>query len=665
MFQNPAPFSTVFQTDPHLAAVVPPPTQDTLIIHHLSDLHRGRIEGGRHALAAYGHRLYHLPPEKQPHLLIITGDLTLSGTRDELHEAADAIRNMTMRWDDMTRRQRVFVVPGPHDIDWSNTSDKTSAFEMFHQEFHSFCTPLLSGRDGKFISGSEPFCYSSSHHFLVYTFNTCYTPDNLPHPLPKPTEELVKQYRSLWKERAKAQSRLLGGSNEASRTLFLESTEDLIAKDTGMVHTADITSFSNSIKTLHLDEPPYAVSYPGDESTNPLKILVTHHPLIAFAGRKRRTFDAAEGAGDLLRAARSVGMHVVLHGHTHEPHVLSDLPIESISTGQELPILQIGAGSLGGSGREAPTYNEIVATRSRASGRWSLDLSPINLNAEAERTPFRFTFLPPVGEANSMQPTRPNENPTTMRVEFERRMRIALRLLAEEVETEYQTEIPVRPLETIKDTIKEVIFAGIETRVGLALKQRHQDGNLVLHNRYIVPDVQFDDQYIHPFPYPDTIAAWALIQGEPLIYPAVIKDQVSLVSYEWLRRSDKYDAIKRHLSDMAQRGNVRANDLLTKFVGERLRIADMYQPSPKIGQPTRFGSFISMPVPLRYNAAAAPRLREIGVLNVDIVDPDPQQPGAAFTEERIDMLRTASTLIDLVLTTADKLRRPQGRWVVI
>src|SRR5262249_5743759 len=153
---------------------------------------------------------------------------------------------------------------------------------------------------------------------------------------------MLKQYRTVWKERAKQQSRPLGGPNEAARNLFLDSTEDLIAKDTGIVRPADVDRFTRALQSLHLDEPNFSASFPGDDLINPLKVLVTHHPLIAFAGRNGRSFGAAEGAGTLLRAARAYGFHLVLHGHTHEPHVLSDLPIEPISVGQELPLLQIG-----------------------------------------------------------------------------------------------------------------------------------------------------------------------------------------------------------------------------------------------------------------------------------------------------------------------------------
>jgi predicted MPP superfamily phosphohydrolase len=664
MYQNPA-----FGQGPAPASSSSTSTapEERLVIHHLSDLHRGRTAGGRHALANYTHRLYHLPPEQQPDYIIVTGDLTLAGSPDELHEVAADIHNMTLKWDELTRRQRVFIIPGPHDIDWNATYDRAASLDAFAREFYGFCLPALPTRDGKLISTAEPYVHSTNHHILVYLVNTCYVPEalpQLPQPMAKQLEELLKKYRATWKEHSKTPSRPVTGNDEEARRIFLKNTEELLALDTGMVRAADVNHLAQVMQNLPAEDGAFALSSPGEEAPVPLKIVVTHHPLVAFTGTTGRMYPAAQDAGTLLRTMRRFGFHLALHGHTHEAHVLSDMPIESANLGGDTPLVQIGAGSLGGVPGDAPTFNEMVAIRHRASGRWTLQLTPLNPTVETVRHPYSFNLSNLSTDPAKTRTALSTDQVATMRQKFEARLSVALRLLAEEIDSEMTPDIPVRPLDTIKDLIKEVVFAGVETRIGLALKTRQYDNTIVLANHYIVPDVQIDEQYFHPFPYPDTIAALALIQGDTLIYPTQVTDPAATINYDTLRRNGKYDMVQRLLSEAAARnpGNARLAMLRNTFDAGTLKLSDMFQPYPTGVKPTRFASFIAVPIPLRPAPAFNTRPREIGTLMVDIVDADATQPGAAFTEERVDMLRTLAYFIDVILTTADKFRRPRGSW---
>jgi hypothetical protein len=105
-------------------------------------------------------------------------------------------------------------------------------------------------------------------------------------------------------------------------------------------------------------------------------------------------------------------------------------------------------------------------------------------------------------------------------------------------------------------------------------------------------------------------------------------------------------------------------ELSSKFEAGTLRMSDIFQPWPGGVTPTRFASFISMPIPLRTAVAVKPRQSEIGVLTVDVADADPTKVGEAFTKDRIDMLRTLSYVIDVILTTAHVARRPRGSWQI-
>ncbi len=635
-------------------------THETIIIHHLADLHRGRGGDTRHALDSYIQRQRRLPPERQPNILIIAGDLTASGAREEVREAALALRNLTIQWEDLAMRQHIFIVPGPHDIDWT-VQNPTASFHAFSQEFSNVTLPLFPASDGGLLAGSEPYAQSFSGPYLVYLLNTCYVPEALPRQMPKPLEALVKRYRELWRDYQKQTTRNQGGYDAALRHQFLTATDELIVRDNGQISPADVERFIATMQGLHLDELPGAQSYPGDDQSNTLRILVTHHPLMAHVGRTGRAYGMPANAPLLLSALRRYGFHMVLHGHTHEPHFLSDLPIETYGTSNETPFLQIGAGAMGGDAHDQTTsFNEIVATRNRALGKWVIEMTTINLAQESERPPMRITLTNPASGLN-LNPKRTDESSAAMHASFEQRLRISTRQFVEALDDDTQ-DILVRPFETLKDTIKEVIFSGIETRVGLALKQRAvTTGQIELINRYIVPDAQIDDQFLHPYSYPDTVAAWSLVQGDPLIFPRMFREQDALINTDLLRFTGKYPEIVRQLRALSQTGRFpqRAAAILAKLETNTLKYSDIFQDWLPASTQTRFQSFIAVPIPLRSSGV---RQRELGVLHVDVVDPDPNDPAGAFTVERVDMLKTLSHLMDAFMTAADKQRRPRGLW---
>jgi hypothetical protein len=639
---------------------------ERVIIHQLADLHRSRSAGGRSALEAYAQRLYYLPADQQPDVIIVIGDLTLTGNRDELRDAANDLRQIARarQWDELAQRQRIFVVPGPHDIDWTNQSSTAISLEGFAQAFAPFCIPALPGSVGRLITGTDPFVQSATAPYIIYLINTCIVPEALPQPTPKAQDEIVKRYRALWKERARAVTRAY---DDASVRHFVQGADEILALDPGMVRADDVTRFASTLANVRAAPTPTTATRPPDPSAGLLKILVTHHPLIGFTTRGGRTFASATDAGALVNAARRAGVQLALHAHTHETHVASDLAPDSAGPNGAPPLLHVGAGAMGNTTVAAPSYTELVAVRDRITGRWDLTYAPIALGGlDFSQRAAEYAFpLYPVAAASRIAGPRPDAASAATRMEFESRLRVALRLLAEEVDNDAVLDIPVRPLETIKETIKEIIFAGIETRIGLALKQRRpQDTQIVLANRYIFPDVQADDQYLHPFPYPDTVAAWAMIQGEPVIYPTQVRGNTAPVNYDWLRRTGKYDEVLRALDEALLRdpGSARLNDLRAKLEGGSLSLNDIFQPWLASGVQTRFTTFISVPIPLRAPSVSAARPREIGALNVDIIDPDPNHPGESFTPERLDMLRSVATTIDLILTTADKFRRPRGVW---
>ncbi|HKD77851.1 MAG TPA: metallophosphoesterase, partial [Ktedonobacterales bacterium] len=253
MFQDP------YSTNPALRAVKAKdasPSYDTLIIHHLSDPHYGRIGNEVHPLERYKSAIARLPEEKQPHLIIITGDLTLTGTREELREAAIHIRGAVQA---TKHQQRVFIVPGPHDIDWSNPASVDS-FESLRASLQGVILPSFLDRNGASMSKAEPYVHSMADNYLVYLINTCMTPESAPRPAPKHIEELHKQYRAIWREFLQKSG---GITTDRERQEFLKQTLLLIDRDLGYIARAQIDSFANTLQSLHLEDPHMALSQPG------------------------------------------------------------------------------------------------------------------------------------------------------------------------------------------------------------------------------------------------------------------------------------------------------------------------------------------------------------------------------------------------------------------
>jgi len=648
-----------------------PPINASLIIHHLSDIHMGRVTGSRSAIEDYLQYLSDLPNDKRPHLLIITGDLTLLGSAIELREAALAIRNIMQRSADGSDRQRLFIVPGPHDIDWK-ASALTDSFASFREQFFDCYLPTFFNRENQPINSADPYVQSLADHYLVYVTNTCFIPEQFPKPTPRHLDDLTKLYRNLWREQTRDIS-TEGFYREDVRADFMGKTHQLLQRDTGVVSPIDVAQFKQNMTHMQPDEALGTVSKPGSEPPPPLKIMVTHHPLIAYTGHDGKSYQAAQNSNELLSQLRLNRFHLALHGHTHQPHILSDLPLDPSFADSESPLLQIGAGSLGSSMR---TFNEIVATRDKATGGWSADTRIVRLDERAKRPYMHFALYPapPVTVTDPKDAKKDAPAVTALvstqaldiRVEFERRLSSALENFQAELATGGDLLNP--PLKIIQGTIEKVIFKDYQIRMGLALKQRFstmgnpmlQTGGIVLQNTYIEPGFEVDTQYIHPFRYPETVAAWALILGEPIIYP--FKNPHALINSSFLNSSGKMRKLLDLLQQQSNQGDIRASVIANKLANGSMTMQDMYQSSPPSATPSKYTSFIAVPIPLKPEAAMAPQLPEIGTLAVDVVDPDPTKAGEAFTPERQDMLRTLSYTIGIMLMTAHALGRPVGTW---
>src|SRR5690348_7318925 len=90
-----------------------------VVIHHLSDIHYGLTAERHQAFDTYCDNIVKLPSDAMPDMIVITGDLTISGKAEELTAVAKMLRSVNGA---MFRAHGhgICLMPGPHDLFWSD-----------------------------------------------------------------------------------------------------------------------------------------------------------------------------------------------------------------------------------------------------------------------------------------------------------------------------------------------------------------------------------------------------------------------------------------------------------------------------------------------------------------------------------------------------------------
>ncbi len=196
-------------------------------------------------------------------------------------------------------------------------------------------------------------------------------------------------------------------------------------------------------------------------------------------------------------------------------------------------------------------------------------------------------------------------------------------------------------LSDIKTFLKDTVYRGRQIRVGFAAKVE-EGGRTVLRNKYLHPEAATHNE----FSYPQTFAAWALIEGRILVYPG---DLDLRCDFNHLRRLRKYERVRAELlstdpgADPVMGNFLSAETIKQKTRDGTLTIRDIYQHWVGRQPDPHYQQFVSVPVPIVekiVNVQNEPR--EHGVINIDTKDPDP-----LVTEETKPLLKLASDLVTL------------------
>lgn len=743
-----------------------------LVIHHLSDIHY-QITGSNQAnqaLIKYNAFIKTLADDRAPTLVVVTGDLTASGAPDDLRYIAAHLASAFPRWQGDELQRRVVVVPGPRDLTWKK--DEAPTIAPFSEAFSAFARPAgQAPADAR--TGQTPNCvlYPLDTCFEADDFVTPMTEQ-----LKRQTsvyEQFSKAYRRarrprfaivrLWRRFRHAPYSMTAVRGDYLR---LADSDSLTLLDNGRIRESELQAFEAWVGR----NPPPARPVPPDaesaapgaqadpsaggrrarptrplaadspdaptsgEPPEPLRILVSHHAIIvptvnstpdaapasgvttgATTGAAASTVDISWQRFQRLAAlARSGGFHLALHGHMHTALALSDLTTTE-GTDAQSPLRQIGASSLGDHG----TFNEIIAEYygEPGQGQWRLEMRTINvLDARPDTSP-PLILLNPSGEAASQALERLKDAAQRDR-DFELQVSLIMRQFANDVfnaqadDHDKKWALPQQALLHAAEVVRKVIFPGYEPRIRVLLKDvesKHEPAPALVP-RYLSP--MFTDGP-GKLIYPASIAAWSLILGRTLTFPAIQAQELSLDDIYWLINSGKRTEVQGHLERLQQHwmgaSYPRVDTEPLRRLASKLTMVesgvvhgrDLYQVAPTTSGPSAYPQFVCVPYPPRPSGNVTP-LPEVAILDIGVravsgqalteqaeslelvrererLDPlaqdaraaeKPAQPEKAqrewytptFTQERLRMLESLMEYIGAILITSSALERPKGVW---
>ncbi len=486
-------------------------SENQVIVHHLSDLHF-RVDGPEQGiLSDYGRYLEELPKGERPQVVIISGDLTATGSQAELSNVASQLRGIFSVWGNELA-QHVFVVAGPQDINWEKKpKDDNPSLDPFSLAFKDFG-----------LSETQTAMPVDSN-YLVYPIPTCYLPDVIPADAAQQLEKASQTYRQFRRDFNRRYAnpvyrRLLNDEKrckmaEDLRQRFMQAGETVLTFDAGCVAKQDVDALQTRLAAL--PQPT-----PGQK--NPLKILLTHHPLLVPEATYSLDKSSGEQFKKLLAVARSAGVELALHGHLHKPQVLSDISITNAAP-QASQLRQIGAGSLGLS----RTFNKIIAMRSTDTNSWRLRVETIIVPAKAGTSPVSLVILDSSGESDAERLAQKTAA-LLLRQRFEKQLGQLLQQFAELVKNKAADQNLTSIFLTLQNLISG-IFPGIPLRIGLTLKEVRGSG-YELVDRYLISS----QTELPNLGYPLTTAAWALLLGRPIRYRDDFTGNNTLTMIGWM-----------------------------------------------------------------------------------------------------------------------------------
>ncbi len=363
-----------------------------LLIHHLANIWNSERNLYEQPLKEYRDFLKE-PGQPRPHLILISGNVSLYGSKDELSNVYTELSIIKNMLDELDDERKIVLTPGLHDFEWHN-SDKKDIFKAFRDQFSDFILPDLPDETGGMYKSLKPFAVSDRYGYFVYPVNTILRPSALRQGS-RQQKELLRQFQETWK-RIAAQSASGGLTSDRAKE-FMQALQQFVWNDTSYVDAQEAGNLKQAVnKELYSDE--YEKGTP--QFANFYKVLVTHHPLLPFTALTERNFSAAANSFGLLTEINSADFHLLAHGYARSSTISTQFPIAKDYTNDTAILTQSGAGSLG-SNRITPdnerSFNEIAAIYNPDTKGWSTNVRKVNLRPneiEKDTTMFQVAIHP-------------------------------------------------------------------------------------------------------------------------------------------------------------------------------------------------------------------------------------------------------------------------------
>ena len=271
-----------------------------IILHHLSDIHVGpdhleplnravpfRVSGVQASrLQAYLNYIQFAKPK--PDAIIISGDLTSRGTKEEFECAATLIARIadqiSPRKSGARRRSgvKICVIPGNHDLDWSRDTfqEKIQNYQAAFEQFDRRVFALGISQ--------TPYFIIEGTNILVYPFNTCL--------LGGYVNKAIHTVQQLI-------SKAIG--EKSDREEAHQALEQEKRLDPGYISNSDLSVIYHQLPPSH---------------HRMFKVAVMHHNLSPLPTSHIDRFGCIINAGVAKQHLMAAGFDLVLHGHQHFPH---------------------------------------------------------------------------------------------------------------------------------------------------------------------------------------------------------------------------------------------------------------------------------------------------------------------------------------------------------
>jgi 3',5'-cyclic AMP phosphodiesterase CpdA len=325
----------------------------TLILH-LSDLHLGspsdwqldytdkfgldRAAGNtktdhlKQTLRALGERLS--STSRRLDAIVVSGDLTNANQSDGYAEFPQLLTELGSS---LPRDERIMVVPGNHDTDWSIQPGDRAKFKRFLDATRGrYASSLLNGLDYdqtnlRRSAGSRgaPCPILELDDVTLVAISSADFCGVIEQKSKTPWDRVVGDYRAG------------DGSDEAiaARKQAADELRRLRLFDMARIDKRQIEALADRLKRTSFARAP-------DEDTK-LRVAVLHHPIGPVTDREEiKAFDAMTNLAEVRNFLFDQGFHLVLHGHKHESYTAWEWllpPSESLADGHPWRALVLGA----------------------------------------------------------------------------------------------------------------------------------------------------------------------------------------------------------------------------------------------------------------------------------------------------------------------------------